>query len=112
LSTYSISSLVPKTDFLGLEEVTYLASGLASPPLLKLEDAFIGYLQDRKRGLVAKVYYDSIADQTRSELATMLGCQQSEIAFVGNVSQGMNLLADAVKLNGGDDVVTEDAEYR
>jgi len=79
--------------------------------LLKLEDAFIGYLQDRKRGLVAKVYYDSIADQTRSELATMLGCQQSEIAFVGNVSQGMNLLADAVKLNPGDNVVTEDAEY-
>ena len=102
---------MPKVDFHSLDQVTYLATGQAAPVLVAQKVGYAKYLTDRSKGLKAKQFYDRVANQVRLQLASRLRCQADEIAFLGNASQAISLVASATRLDPGDNVVVEDLEY-
>jgi isopenicillin-N epimerase len=47
----------------------------------------------------------------RAELATFLGAQRDDLAFVPNATWGGNVIARSLRLRAGDEVLTTDQEY-
>lgn len=50
-------------------------------------------------------------EQLRSTLATLIGAQSSEIAFIKNTSEGLSLVANGLDFHPGDRIVTTAVEY-
>ena len=53
----------------------------------------------------------SIASETKKILAEMINCSPDRIAFVDNTTNGINILAQGIKLNKGDRILLNDAEF-
>jgi selenocysteine lyase/cysteine desulfurase len=58
-----------------------------------------------KKGAVAAV------ETTRDKVATLLGCDAGEIAFVKNTSEGLNIAAQSIDWRDGDNVVIPSREH-
>jgi len=103
--------LAPKSDFIGLEGVTHLATG-GEPPLLKAHrDAFEAYARDKSRGYPGYYTHWAVADEARHHLAAMTGLAAEEIAFLGSASASINCVLSSIDWRDGDNVVTSALEY-
>jgi selenocysteine lyase/cysteine desulfurase len=51
------------------------------------------------------------AEEARAAFARLIGARSSEIAFVGNTSQGISMIAAGIKWRQGDNVVALEDEY-
>ena len=50
-------------------------------------------------------------DEIRQELSEFLGCRKEELALTHNTTTGMNIVANGLDLNPGDEVVITDQEH-
>jgi hypothetical protein len=65
--------LAPKSDFIGLEGITHLATG-GQPPLLKAQrQAFEAYAEHKARGFPGYYAHLEVAQEVRRGLAAMTG---------------------------------------
>lgn len=107
----SMQSLAPKTDFVGLEQVTHLATGGEAPFL----GSHLGVLQrfavDKSAGMAGRERILATADDTRRDLAGLLSCAPEDIGFANNVAQGVNMVVGSLVLEPGDNVVLERWEF-
>ena len=55
--------------------------------------------------------YEHLADDLRDALATLINSSPEEIAFVQNTSEGLNIVANALPLQAGDNVLFCDMEF-
>ena len=103
--------LAPKSDFIGLEGVTHLATG-GEPPLLKAHrDAFEAYARDKSRGYPGYYAHWAVADEARVYLAATMGLAAEEIALLGSASAGINSVLSSIDWREGNNVVTSAFEY-
>jgi selenocysteine lyase/cysteine desulfurase len=68
------------------------------------------YLRDRALSGDSE-RYEHLADELRSALAQLTNSTASEIAFVQNTSEGLNIAAQALPLEPGDNVLFCDMEF-
>jgi selenocysteine lyase/cysteine desulfurase len=50
-------------------------------------------------------------EQVRKKFASLINAQPSEIAFVKNTSEGLNIAANGIKFNPGDNVIINELEH-
>jgi selenocysteine lyase/cysteine desulfurase len=99
-----------RRDFPALARRVYLnsaATGLPPPPVREAVDRFYRELEEG-----GDVHWDEWMrrrDRVRERVATLVGAQPDEIAFVPNTSTGMNLFADLVAADGP--VLSDDLEF-
>ena len=55
--------------------------------------------------------FEELLDNARSHLATFVGAEQDELAFVPNATTGVNAVLRSLSFNPGDELLTTDHEY-
>jgi cysteine desulfurase / selenocysteine lyase len=104
--------LVPKTDFIGLENVVHLAAGGETPLLQQHIAAVARFAADKATGMLGRDRFDETRGRVRMHLARMLGMQPADFALLGSASEGIAQVLSAIDWQPGDIVVTAENEFQ
>lgn len=104
-------SLLPKADFIGVEDVAHLCAGGETPFLKHNADALLRFSLEKSRGMPGRANHYAIYAAAKERLARLLAVEAGDIAFLGSASEGVNLAALALDWRPGDNVVVEAIEY-
>ncbi|MBU7027021.1 MAG: aminotransferase class V-fold PLP-dependent enzyme [Theionarchaea archaeon] len=102
-----IRELIPTS-----KKYTYMNHAACAPLPIPVQEAQRKYLEERS--LEAEVAFDSWlehAEETRQLIAEFINASCEEIAFLKNTSEGINLVANMLTYQKGDNVVTTDLEF-
>lgn len=104
--------LASKSDFYGLDDVTYLATSSQGPPLKSHDAALARWVQDKSRGSIGtgKAFYATY-DRCRATVARLLGVEPEDVAFLGSASEVSNLLCLSLPWQAGDSVVINEVDF-
>lgn len=92
------------------QHCAYLNHAAIAPLPTPVCEAIEDYLVDRAGGQDAQ-RYEHLSDDLRDALARLISARPNEIAFVQNTSEGLNLAANALPLEPGDNVIFCDMEF-
>jgi len=98
-------------DFPTLSGITYLNTAAESIPPRCVGDAIETYWQDKLRGMKGREGHFAQVEACREVSARLLGMQTSEVSFCSCSSEAYNLLASALQLGAGDEVVVTDLDF-
>lgn len=98
--------------FPDLEGIAYLAhaaiSPLSSPVCERIDEVIADYA---KGGMAGFARWTPRLRQVRKDLATLIGADQTELAFIANTTQGVIDVAFGIPWRAGDRVVLFDGEF-
>lgn len=103
--------LIPKTDFIGLENVIHLGAGGEAPMLKTHLEVMERFFEDKALGEVSRERMDGTVSRCREKAARLLGVMPEDIAFLSSSTEGINLLAHSLSWQAGDNVVVCDVEF-
>ncbi|MEM7535535.1 MAG: aminotransferase class V-fold PLP-dependent enzyme [Chloroflexota bacterium] len=103
--------LIAKEHFIGIDNVTHLATGGESPMLKSHEQAVAQFLMDKSLGEAARYRFESTYRRCQEKVGQLISAPPDEIAFLSHSSDGINLLAYALDWRAGDNVVVCDVEF-
>ena len=106
-----IHPLIPKSEFIGLENVAHLAAGGETPMLKSHRQAIDQFMMDKSRGEKARALEADMVELTRGKCAQLFSVRPEEITFLSNASEGINNLAYGLEWQKGDNVVIADVEF-
>lgn len=98
-------------DFPSLSGLTYLNTAAESIPPRCADEAIEAYRYDKSRGMKGRDGHFAQVEACREVSARMLGLQPSEVSFCSCSSEAYNLLASALQLGAGDEVVVTDLDF-
>ena len=98
-------------DFPALAGMTYLNTAAESIPPRCTGEAIEAYWHDKLRGMKGRDGHFAQVEACREVSARMLGLQTSEVSFCSCSSEAYNLLASALQLGAGDEVVVTDLDF-
>ena len=98
-------------DFPSLSGITYLNTAAESIPPLAVKDALESYWADKARGMRGREGHFAAGENCREISAKMLGLTTEEVSFCSCSSEAYNLLASALNLGAGDEVVVTDLDF-
>lgn len=102
-------------EFPACREVRYLNTGtigvMPRSVLSKLSSlAYTYYVRGPARVDVSSEVLDAVA-QARGNLASLLGCEEQDLALMINTTEGLNAVLMSIPWNPGDVVITTDTEH-
>ncbi len=93
------------------QQYLYLDSGLQSPLSLDVKQAVESFLEESLyHGGPKSVWMDRL-EAVRTKVADFFGVSASEIAFTKNTSEGCNIVANALPLSAGDNVLMLEGDH-
>jgi selenocysteine lyase/cysteine desulfurase len=108
------SSVEPISEYLFADGITYLNTGTLGPCRRETIETSVKEWDDLE-SLPVKFYgkfgADELAEKTRTTAARFLGCDVSEIVITNSTTNGMNAVAQGLRLKAGDRVLTTDQEH-
>jgi len=101
-----------RTLFPALEQYAYLNSAAVSPMPTTAVDAIVSQLRDvAGHGSLHYPDWVSTKDRCRSLVAEMLRVRPDQVAFVRNTSDGVASIANGLKWQHGDNIVSFEGEF-
>ena len=100
-----------RRDFPALTGLTYLNTAAESIPPLAVREALLDYWQDKQRGMDGRPPHFARMEECREISAKMLGLAPAEVSFCSCSAEAYNLLASALNLGSGDEVVLNDLDF-
>lgn len=101
-----------RADFPGTERLTYMNVSARGLMPQRARNAVDGMLDDRQFGDSEKPEMFNLIERTRDSYARLINAKADEIAFVKNVSEGLNAIIAAFPWKRGDNVVLcQDLEH-
>lgn len=100
-----------REDFPSLDGIAYLNTAAESVPPRCVGDAIHQYWEDKLRGMKGRDGHFAEVQACREVSARMLGLQPEEVSFCSCSSEAYNLLASALNLGAGDEVVVTDLDF-
>ena len=101
-----------RADFPGTERLTYMNVSARGLMPLRARDAVDSMLDDRQFGDSEKPAMFDMIERTRDSYARLINAKTDEIAFMKNVSEGLNAIIAAFPWKRGDNVVLcQDLEH-
>ncbi|RFC47690.1 MAG: Selenocysteine lyase/Cysteine desulfurase [Verrucomicrobia bacterium] len=98
-------------DFPALAGQTYLNTAAESIPPLCVGEAIQAYWMDKLRGMDGREGHFAAVEACREISARMIGLATDEVSFCSCSSEAYNLLASALRLGKGDEVVVSDLDF-
>jgi selenocysteine lyase/cysteine desulfurase len=98
-------------DFAIPPGITHVCAGGESAPLRRLDSALSRYLHDKSSGMAGRVAQETEIARARAGVARLWGVDIGSIGFVGNVAEGVSMVAESLDWNDGDNVVIDADEY-
>ncbi len=103
--------LAPKSDFVGLEGITHLASGGQPPLLCTHQSAFDAFAADKAAGMAGYERHWQVGHEVKSRLAILTGLESGDFALLGNASEGIARVVSGIDWQGGDNAVVPSLDY-
>ena len=102
-----------KDQFLLDPEIAYLNHGSYGACPRPVFEAYQKYQRELETEPATLLYrnFSSRIQEVRESLSDFLNCGSDQIAFVRNVTYGMNMVAQTIKLRKGDKVLATEHEY-
>ena len=98
-------------EFPNLETMTYLNTAAEGLPAPAGHAAIKRYWDDKSRGMSGRDAMFAEFEGCRESAAGLFGMQSDEVSFCSCSSEAFNLLASAIDLKSGDEVVITDLEF-
>jgi len=98
-------------DFPALADMAYLNTAAESIPPVSVHEALMQYARDKGLGMRGRVPHNETLAACREVAARMVGLQTDEVSFCSCSSEAYNLLANALHLGAGDEVVITDLDF-
>lgn len=89
----------------------YLDTAAEGLPPDSARDSLLEYLADKTSGSPGRNHMFAAEAEARAETATLLHTEPENVAFVGNATDGLNLLSGSIRWNPGDEVLMTDLEF-
>lgn len=106
-----MTSLIPKQDFVGLEEIAHLCTGGEAPWLRSHDQASARMGALKSAGMAGRDQLFAVYERAKARVARMLGVEPARVAFLSHASEGLNQAVKSVVWRPGDNVVFADLEY-
>lgn len=103
--------LIPKTEFIGLEDLVHLATGGESPILKSHQKAVDRFFADKGLGEESRERQEETFRRCKEKVAQLLSGTADDVTFLSSASEGINLVAHALDWRPGDNVVVGDVEF-
>jgi cysteine desulfurase/selenocysteine lyase len=100
-----------KRDFPSLATMTYLNTAAEGIPPRCVGEALQEYWEHKLKGMKGRDNHFARLEQCREISAKMIGLAPSEVSFCSCSSEACNLLATALDVQPGDEIVVNDLEY-
>ncbi len=94
-----------RREFAVTRNMLYLDAAHQAPLASSIRDALIGFLDESHRYGGPKPRWLRRVEQVRARVARFFNADASEIAFTKNTSEGLNIAANAIPLQAGDNVL-------
>ncbi len=107
----SRKALVRRSDFLGLDGVSYLYSGAEGPMLASVAAGLQEYAQQKSRAEAGRAHHAAVTRTCKEALARLLHVSEGDIALVGSASEGISAVGGLIDFRAGDNVVINDLEF-
>ena len=109
-----LADQAPGNEYLFANGLTYLNSGTLGPCRRETIEESKKAWEDLE-SLPVKFYgkfgAESLAERTRTIAAKFLGCDMGEIVITTSTTNGMNAIAQGLRLKAGDRILTTDQEH-
>jgi cysteine desulfurase/selenocysteine lyase len=102
-----------RSEFPVLKRLTYLDMAYGNPLANSVRTAMEEYMEAFQRDgvSVARARAYGVLDEVRAKFAALVGAEASEVAFVKNTSEGLNIAASGLHVEAGDNVVLNELEH-
>lgn len=101
-----------RSEFPVFEKSIYLNHASVSPLPARSVAATKRYLDDRmQHGSLYVADWLAVRDDARTRAARLIGASSDEIAFTGNTSHGLSLVAEGLQWNAGDTVAVSYPDF-
>ena len=104
-------SLIPKSEFVGLEGVSHLCTGGEAPWLRSHDAACARFGRLKSAGMAGREEIFRVYERAKERVSRRLGVPPERIAFLAHSSEGLNQAVRAVDWRPGDNAVFADLEY-
>ena len=91
--------------FPAAQDQVYCDVAARGPISVAVRDAVMAHLGGRVAGRIDKTKYFDVIEETRARFARLINADPHEISFTKNVSDGINIVANALPWLAGDNVV-------
>ncbi len=109
LATAEPADALIRDAFRDLGETAYLDVAARGPLPFAARRAAEAMLLGQAQGHVPKVEWFAMTERVRAKAATLLGVATADLAFTKNASEGLNLVAAALRLGAGDRILVAPA---
>ncbi len=107
-----MASLVPKSEFIGIEQVAHLATGGEAPVLASHVAAATRFMFDKGVGMPGRERMFEVVSSVRARLGRLLGdVAPDDIALMLNAGAGLHAAASGIDWRPGDNVVMARSEF-
>ncbi|MFO1514181.1 MAG: aminotransferase class V-fold PLP-dependent enzyme [Verrucomicrobiota bacterium] len=103
--------IFPEQDFPNLDGMVYLNSAAEGIPPTCVRQALEQYWQDKLLGMQGRQHHFARRDACREVAARLIGLEPRNVSFCSCSAEAYNLLATALKLVPGDEVVVNDLDF-
>ena len=102
-----------RSEFPVVGEMIYLDMAYGNPLAMSVRRAMEAYMEAFQRDgvSVARARAYGVLEAVRERFAALVGADASEIAFVKNTSEGLNITAAGLRMEAGDNVVLNALEH-
>ncbi|TDR89583.1 aminotransferase class V-fold PLP-dependent enzyme [Enterovirga rhinocerotis] len=100
-----------RREFPVVERMLYLDSAHQTPLAASVRDALLRFYSEGHDFAGPKPVWLARVDEVRRRVARLLNCAPSQIAFTKNTSEGMNIAANALPLEAGDNVLLVEGDH-
>jgi selenocysteine lyase/cysteine desulfurase len=107
-------SFLPDSEYLFDPGLVYLNTGTLGPcrrETIEASKKFWEELESLPLKYYGKWGAESLAEKTRATAARFLGCDVSELLITNSTTNGMNSIAQGLRLKAGDRIITTDQEH-
>ncbi len=104
-------ALVPRADFLGLEDGTHLYTAAEGPALVRVAAALQEYAVQKSRAEAGRAVHLEVTRDCKDALGRLLGVDGADVALLPSASAGINQVCGAIDFRAGDNVVINDLEF-
>lgn len=98
-------------DFPSLKNITYLNTAAEGIPPVAVGRALAQYFSDHQLGMDGRVNHMAQLEELKTNIATMYGLRAGHTAVCSCSSEAYNLLASALNLKEGDEVIINDLDF-
>lgn len=100
-----------QSQFPSLSEMTYLNTAAEGIPPLAVHGSLDSYWQDKLLGMSGREAHFATLESARAQTAAMFGMSTGEVSICSCSSEAYNLLARALRLKEGDEVIINDLDF-